>query len=82
VADVPSPDGLVGSAPPHSFDFKRLGVRVPALLISPWIEKGTGTLYSRNSTTFFPLAKSLRYAQENFFRVGIVSVISVGPGLG
>jgi phospholipase C len=40
VADVPSPDGLVGSAPPYSFDFKRLGVRVPALLISPWIEKG------------------------------------------
>jgi phospholipase C len=82
VADVPSPDGLVGSAPPYSFDFKRLGVRVPALLISPWIEKGIGTLYSRNSTTFFPLAKSLRYAQENFFGVGIVSVTSAGPGLG
>jgi phospholipase C len=82
VADVPSPDGLVGSAPPYSFDFKRLGVRVPALLISPWIEKGTGTLYSGNSTTFFPVAKSLRYAQEIFFGVGIVSVISAGPGLG
>lgn len=24
-----------------NFDFKRLGVRVPAVLVSPWIEKGT-----------------------------------------
>jgi phospholipase C len=42
VAGVPSPDGLIGSAPPYSFDFKRLGVRVPTLLISPWIPAGTG----------------------------------------
>lgn len=40
--NVPSPDGLEGSAPPYSFDFTRLGVRVPTLLISPWIEAGTG----------------------------------------
>lgn len=39
---VPSPDGLVGSAPPYSFDFTRLGVRVPTLLISPYIEAGSG----------------------------------------
>lgn len=39
---VPSPDGLLGSAPPYSFDFTRLGVRVPTLLISPWIEAGVG----------------------------------------
>lgn len=37
---VPSPDGLVGSASPYSFDFTRLGVRVPTLLISPWIQAG------------------------------------------
>lgn len=47
---VPSPDGLLGSAPPYSFDFTRLGVRVPTLLISPWIEAGRGMwchLYSQ-----------------------------------
>jgi phospholipase C len=38
---VPSPDGIIGSAPPYSFDFTRLGVRVPVLLISPWIPAGT-----------------------------------------
>ncbi|XP_028098944.1 non-specific phospholipase C4-like isoform X2 [Camellia sinensis] len=37
---VPSPDGLVGSAP-YNFQFDRLGVRVPAIMISPWIERGT-----------------------------------------
>jgi phospholipase C len=35
---VPSPDGKVGLHPP--FDFTRLGVRVPAILVSPWVEKG------------------------------------------
>lgn len=39
-----SPDGVV--VPPNSpggsgFDFQRLGVRVPAILVSPWIEEGT-----------------------------------------
>ncbi|KAF5749263.1 non-specific phospholipase C4-like [Tripterygium wilfordii] len=37
---VPSPDGIVGSEP-YKFKFDRLGVRVPAILISPWIEPGT-----------------------------------------
>ncbi|CAO1940978.1 unnamed protein product [Urochloa humidicola] len=40
VDGVPSPDGIVGP-PPYNFTFDRLGVRVPAILISPWIEKGT-----------------------------------------
>jgi hypothetical protein len=35
---VPNPDGKVSLTPP--FDFKRLGVRVPAILVSPWVEKG------------------------------------------
>ncbi|KAJ1287120.1 hypothetical protein BS78_03G405800 [Paspalum vaginatum] len=40
VDGVPSPDGIVGP-PPYNFTFDRLGVRVPAILISPWIDKGT-----------------------------------------
>lgn len=36
---VPNPDGKNSTDPP--FDFTRIGVRVPAVLISPWIEKGT-----------------------------------------
>ncbi|KAH7863833.1 hypothetical protein Vadar_022432 [Vaccinium darrowii] len=37
---VPSPDGIVGP-PPYNFQFDQLGIRVPAILISPWIERGT-----------------------------------------
>lgn len=34
---VPNPDGL--DSP--QFNFSRIGVRVPAIVVSPWIEKGT-----------------------------------------
>ncbi|KAL1535858.1 Non-specific phospholipase C3 [Salvia divinorum] len=37
---VPSPDDIVGPEP-YNFKFNRLGVRVPAVLVSPWIEPGT-----------------------------------------
>ncbi|XP_030471414.1 non-specific phospholipase C3-like [Syzygium oleosum] len=40
VDGVPSPDGIVGPDP-YKFQFDRLGVRVPAIFISPWIERGT-----------------------------------------
>lgn len=43
VKDVPSPDDIAGPEP-YNFKFDRLGVRVPAFLISPWIERGTGKL--------------------------------------
>jgi phospholipase C len=36
--NVPSPDGIPSTNDP--FNFTRLGVRVPTLLISPWINKG------------------------------------------
>lgn len=42
-----SPDGVVIAAnnkcdgQGSNFDFRRLGVRVPAVLVSPWIEQGT-----------------------------------------
>lgn len=56
VRGVPSPDGIVG---PEPFDFKfdRLGVRVPTIAISPWIQKGTGKSFI--SFTFNPLSLSL-----------------------
>ncbi|XP_038984341.1 non-specific phospholipase C6-like [Phoenix dactylifera] len=37
---IPSPDGIVGPEP-YSFGFDRLGVRVPTIAVSPWIQKGT-----------------------------------------
>ncbi|KAG1331821.1 non-specific phospholipase C2 [Cocos nucifera] len=40
VRGVPSPDGIVGPDPFY-FKFDRLGVRVPTIMVSPWIEKGT-----------------------------------------
>nr|CAB3476646.1 unnamed protein product [Digitaria exilis] len=39
-AGVPSPDGIRGP-PPFFFRFDRLGVRVPTIMVSPWIKKGT-----------------------------------------
>jgi hypothetical protein len=36
-------DDIVGPKP-YYFKFDRLGVRVPTIMISPWINKGTGTL--------------------------------------
>ncbi|CAL0319842.1 unnamed protein product [Lupinus luteus] len=38
--NIPSPDGNTGPAP-YFFKFDRLGVRVPTIMISPWIKKGT-----------------------------------------
>ncbi|KAL1108827.1 hypothetical protein V6Z11_D03G136600 [Gossypium hirsutum] len=43
VSGVPNPDGIVGPDPFY-FKFNRLGVRVPTLLVSPWIDKATETL--------------------------------------
>ncbi|KAK8532182.1 hypothetical protein V6N13_131515 [Hibiscus sabdariffa] len=37
---VPSPDNFVG-AEPYNFKFDRLGCRVPAIMVSPWIQPGT-----------------------------------------
>lgn len=46
---VPNPDGKNCSNP--AFDFTRLGVRVPAVLVSPWIEPGKidSTQYEHSS---------------------------------
>jgi phospholipase C len=46
---LPNPDGKVSLDPP--FDFTRLGLRVLALLISPWVDKGQvdSTLYEHAS---------------------------------
>jgi phospholipase C len=34
---VPNPDGIIS---PEGFNFDRLGVRIPTVVISPWINKG------------------------------------------
>lgn len=36
---VPSPDGIDSLLPPFAFD--RLGLRVPMLVVSPWVARGT-----------------------------------------
>lgn len=38
--NVPNPDGNTGPSP-YFFKFDRLGVRVPTIMVSPWIKKGT-----------------------------------------
>jgi len=37
--DIPNPDGLSSTKPP--FNFTRLGIRIPVVMVSPWINKGT-----------------------------------------
>ncbi|KAF8395706.1 hypothetical protein HHK36_019656 [Tetracentron sinense] len=50
VSGVPSPDGIVGPEP-FLFGFDRLGVRVPTIMVSPWIEKGT-VVHGPNGSPF------------------------------
>ncbi|GMN43671.1 hypothetical protein TIFTF001_012873 [Ficus carica] len=50
VRGVPSPDGIVGHEP-FLFRFDRLGVRVPTIMASPWIEKGT-VVHGPNGSPF------------------------------
>lgn len=40
---VPSPDGIKGPEPSF-FEFDRLGVRIPTIMVSPWIKKGIGNV--------------------------------------
>ncbi len=44
-----NPDGQVSASP--AFDFQRLGVRVPAIIVSPWVARGRvdHTLYDHTS---------------------------------
>ncbi|KAF8394932.1 hypothetical protein HHK36_018871 [Tetracentron sinense] len=51
VSGVPNPDGIIGPDPFY-FRFDRLGVRVPAILVSPWIEKGTVIHEPNGPTTY------------------------------
>lgn len=52
---VPNPDGNNGPAP-FFFKFDRLGVRVPTIMVSPWIKKGTG-MSSPNICKFIHIKK-------------------------
>lgn len=43
--DVPAGDDILYTETamdgvPYTFDFKRLGIRVPTLIMSPWVGKG------------------------------------------
>ncbi|KAL3850596.1 hypothetical protein ACJIZ3_012478 [Penstemon smallii] len=73
VSGVPNPDGIIGPDPWY-FRFDRLGVRVPTLLISPWIDRGTvihepsgPTPYSQYEHSSIPATlKKLFNLQSNF----------------
>ncbi|KAK6141753.1 hypothetical protein DH2020_024504 [Rehmannia glutinosa] len=51
---VPSPDGIVGPDP-FFFKFDRLGVRVPTIVVSPWVKKGTAFFDSATVRKIFNL---------------------------
>jgi len=50
---IPNPDGKVGDG----MQFDRLGVRVPTVMISPWIQKGTVIHSPRPSSKPFPTSE-------------------------
>lgn len=37
---VPNPDGINSTLPGYEFNFTRLGLRVPFVVVSPWVAKG------------------------------------------
>lgn len=38
---IPRPDSFNAPSNPSNFNFERIGLRVPTILVSPWINKGT-----------------------------------------
>lgn len=65
VTGVPSPDDIVGPEP-YNFKFDRLGVRVPAILVSPWIEPGTGKIQ-----VIYIQLQSLKFFERRQFYIDI-----------
>jgi phospholipase C len=59
---IPNPDGLNASAP--ALNFTRLGIRVPTVMISPWINKGTLIHEPVNSTSHFEHSSILSTLKE------------------
>jgi hypothetical protein len=52
---IPSPDGIIAD---NGFDFSRLGVRVPTVVVSPWVE--------RNSVIHEPTGSQLTTPTSHF----------------
>ncbi|HEX5884960.1 MAG TPA: alkaline phosphatase family protein [Pyrinomonadaceae bacterium] len=66
---VPPPETVhPGDKPPDpTFDFKRLGVRVPAVLVSPFIQKGTIIHDVFDHTSIIATARKLFLAEPDKF---------------
>jgi phospholipase C len=81
-----TPDNSVGE---EGFDFKRFGVRVPAVLISPWIEAGTvyrapGWEHGSPPTpaTPFDHTSILKTVEERFDLPNLTARDAAAPGIG
>ncbi|KAL2823775.1 phosphoesterase family-domain-containing protein [Aspergillus cavernicola] len=67
--NVPPGDSLqytevAGDGRPTTFHFDRLGIRVPTLLISPWVEKGAVVHTPRKETGEYTHTSILKYLAE------------------
>jgi phospholipase C len=60
---VPSPDGKKSRHPP--FDFTRLGVRIPAILVSPFVAKGQVDSTNYEHSSLPATIKALFHLPEN-----------------
>jgi phospholipase C len=47
---IPNPDGINSNDSCCIFNFTRLGIRVPTILVSPWVEKGSVEHYAKGPT--------------------------------
>ncbi len=58
--NVPNPDGLYATDP-VLFRFDRLGVRVPTLMVSPWINKVIDKNYGSQFKYYYKAYKCILY---------------------
>ncbi|KAL3478167.1 phosphoesterase family-domain-containing protein [Aspergillus californicus] len=55
---------IAGDGKPTTFHFDRLGIRVPTLLISPWVEKGAVVHSPKNQSGEYSHTSILKYVAE------------------
>jgi phospholipase C len=75
--NVPNPDGINSVDDP--FDFTRLGVRVPAVIISPWVEKGT-LLHAPDATSVAVEETPSQYEHSSIITTFVHNVFQPAPG--
>ncbi|KAL4805181.1 phosphoesterase family-domain-containing protein [Aspergillus unguis] len=67
---------------PTTFHFDRLGIRVPTILISPWVEKGIVEHSPKNQTGEYTHTSILKYVSELWGLDFLTPRVEWSPGFG